>query len=438
MKLKIIDYFRMHLAELIGNSSRLFLSELFSQIVAFLQVIMIVRFLGAANYGLFALVIVYVTVVNQLIDFRIKEAVVKYLSEFLIRKDQGRLWASLKLCYLLDFITGVIAFLIAFFTAQLVATFIMHNAQAACLIQLFAFMLLISTLDNSCSGVLIVFEKFTALSIYAIASASLRFILVGVILLLGFGIKGVLAGYIIAALISSTAIVFISLSTIKKSVWFPGIAGSISLLKDRWREIAAFLININFNESITLVVKNIDVLILGYFRAPTEVGLYRLAKNFTEILSLLSNSVYTAIYPQFSRLWADRRKEEFKALIKRITIFMGGITLPLTVGLFLAIPWIIRVFVGEGFSPVASLVKIMVWGIAAAVVSLWVRPVFLSMGRPGVLTIINMCNALMLLVLSLIFVPRFGYFASAVIYTYPYIAGHLLAALVAWRILKRP
>ena len=437
MRLKLIDYFRMHLSELIGNSSRLFLSELFSQIIAFLQVIMIVRFLGAASYGLFALVIVYVTVVNQLIDFRIKEAVVKYLSEFLIKKDRLRLWASLKLCYLLDFITGVIAFLIAFFSAGLVATFIIHDTQAICLIQLFAFMLLISTLDNSCSGVLIVFEKFTVLSIYVIASAGLRFIFVAAILLLGFGIKGVLLGYIIAALLSSTAVILLSLRTIKRSVWFPGIAGGMLLLKDRWREIAAFLININFNESITLVAKNIDVLILGYFRAPAEVGFYRLAKNFTEMLSLLSNSVYTAIYPQFSRLWADKRKEEFKALIKRITIFMGGVTLPLTIGLFLAIPWIIRVFVGEGFLPVASLVKIMVWGITAAVVSLWVRPVFLSMGRPGVLTIINMCNALILIIFSLIFVPRFGYFASAIIYTYPYIAGHLLAAFVAWRILKR-
>lgn len=438
MRLKFIDYFRVHLAELIGNSSRLFLSELFSQIIAFLQVIMIVRFLGAANYGLFALVIVYVTVVNQLIDFRIKEAVVKYLSEFLIKKDRARLWASLKLCYLLDFITGVIAFLIAFLSAGLVATFIMHDTQAICLIQLFAFMLLISTLDNSCSGVLIVFEKFTLLSVYAIASAGLRFIFVATILLLGFGIKGVLLGYIIAALLSSTAVIFLSLRTIKGSVWFPGITGGMSLLKDRWREVAAFLININFNESITLVAKNIDVLILGYFRAPAEVGFYRLAKNFTEMLSLLSNSVYTAIYPQFSRLWADKRKEEFKVLIKRITVFMGGITLPLTVGLFLAIPWIVRVFVGEGFFPVASLVKIMVWGITVAVVTLWVRPVFLSMGRPGVLTVINVCNALMLIILSLIFVPRFGYFASAIIYTYPYVAGHLLAAFVARRILKRP
>ena len=298
-------------------------------------------------------------------------------------------------------------------------------------------MLLISTLDNSCSGVLIVFEKFTLISVYVIASAGLRFIFVAAILLSGFGIKGVLLGYIIAALLSSTAVILFSLRTIKRAVWFPGIAGGMLLLKDRWREIAAFLININFNEAITLVSKNIDVLILGYFRAPAEVGFYRLAKNFTEMLSLLSNSVYTAIYPQFSRLWADKRKEEFKALIKRITIFMGGITLPLTIGLFLVIPWMIRIFVGEIFLPVASLVKIMVWGITVAVVSLWVRPVFLSMGRPGVLTIINMCNALILIIFSLIFVPRFGYFASAIIYTYPYIAGHLSATFIAWRLLKR-
>ena len=399
---------------------------------------MIVRFLGATNYGLITLVVVYVTIINQLIDFRIKEAVVKYLSEFLIKNDRERIWASLKLFYLIDFITGVIAFLLAFLTAGLIATFIIHDAQAASLVQLFAFMLLVSTLNGTCSGVLTVFEKFTALSIYTITVAIIRFIFVAIILLLGYGVRGVLTGYIVASVFSSAVILAFCINIIKKSVWFPGIAGKIALIKPRSREIAMFLINTNFNESLALVTKNIDILILGYFRAPGEVGFYRLAKNFVEILSLLSSSVYTAIYPQFSKLWADNKISEFKDLIKRITMFMGILALPIAGAMFLGAPWIINIFIGAGFLPVVFAVRVMVWGFITAVVFLWVRPVFLSMGKPGILTIVNTINAVIMVILSLIFVPKFGYFASALIYTYTYIAGQVLAIFVFLRILKHP
>ena len=414
------------------------MSDLLSQLIAFLQVIMVVRFLGASNYGLLTLVVVYVVIINQLIDFRIKEAVVKYLSEFLIKKDRQRIWASLKLFYLIDFITGIIAFLFAFLTAKWVATFIIHDVQAVSLVQLFAFMLLVSTLDSSCSGVLTVFEKFTALSIYTLAVAIMRFTFVMAVLLLGYGVRGVLFGYIIGSIFSSTMIAVFCFKIIKKSIWFPGITGKISLLKSRKREIALFLINTNFNETLSLVVKNIDILILGYFRAASEVGFYRLAKNFVEMLTLLSSSIYTVIYPQFSRLWADNKIREFKDLIKRITIFMGILALPIAAVMFLGAPWIINVFIGAGFFPVVFAVRVMIWGFITAVVFLWVRPVFLSMGKPGVLTVINIFNAVIMIILSLIFVPKFGYLASAVIYTYPYIAGHLLGIFVFLRILKLP
>jgi O-antigen/teichoic acid export membrane protein len=414
------------------------MADLFSQLIAFLQVIIIVRFLGASNYGLLTLVVVYAAIINQLIDFRIQEAVVKYLSEFLTKNDRKRAWASLKLFYLIDFFTGVIAFLLVFLTAGLIAVFIIHDARAVSLVQLFAFMLLVLTLNGTCCGVLTVFEKFTALSIYTIAVAILRFIFVTIILLLGYGIKGVLVGYIVAGIFSSAFILVFCIKIIKKSVWFPGISGKLSLLKHRSREIAMFLINTNLNESLTLITKNIDILILGYCRAPSEVGFYRLAKNFVEILSLFSSSVYTAIYPKFSKLWADNKISEFKDLIKRTTIFMGILALPITVVMFLGAPWIINIFMGTGFLPAVFAIRVMLWGFIVAVVFLWVRPVFLSMGKPGTLTIINTFNAVIMVILSLIFVPKFGYFASAVIYTYPYIAGHLLAIFVFLRILKHP
>jgi O-antigen/teichoic acid export membrane protein len=117
---------------------------------------------------------------------------------------------------------------------------------------------------------------------------------------------------------------------------------------------------------------------------------------------------------------------------------MGILALPIAGAMFLGAPWIINIFIGAGFLPVVFAVRVMIWGFITAVVFLWVRPVFLSMGKPGILTIVNTINAVIMVILSFIFVPKFGYFASALIYTYTYIAGQVLAIFVFLRILKHP
>ena len=421
---------------LIKNSSKLFIADIWTAVIVLIQAIIVARILGSEKYGLLALITVYVTIVNQIVDFRIRETAVKYTSEFLVKNDKERLWATLKLCYLIDLSTGFIAFLIVIFTARLASIFIIHYPEVDNLIMLYAVTLLFSTVNGTCLGILTVFDKFSWLSVYSIVSAVIRFILVTSFLLGGYGVRGVLIGYVIASFLSSAILFYLSFKAIKDLVWYRGINAKISLLRDKWREITKFLLNTNFNEFLTLFTKNIDILILGYFRAPLEVGYYRLAKNLVSALNLIGNPISTAIYPQLSKMWSGNKITELKTFIKRVTIFMSSITLPTALAVFIFIPWIIKYTVGGEFIPATLSVRIILWGILVSIIFSWTRPVLLSMGRPGILTSANAFNAITMFIFSLMLVPKLGYIGSSLMYVYPYLAGHIISIFAFILILK--
>jgi O-antigen/teichoic acid export membrane protein len=426
-----------NLKSLLKNSSKIFTANIWTSGIALIQSIIVARLLGTRNYGLLALIMAYTTVVNQIVDVRISETVIKYTSEFWEKKDKEKSWATIKLCYLIDLSTGFFAFFLVIFTAHLATSYIIHDPEVSGFIILYAFTLLFSTTNGTSFGVLSVFNKFSWLSLHTLISSTVKFVLVILFLVGGFGLKGVLIGLVIASFINSSVISYLSFKIIKYSFRHNNISGKILLLRKRWKELFKFLLNTNFNELLTLFTKNIDILILGYFRTPVEVGYYRLAKNFVDSLPLISNPISTVIYPQLSKIWSSNKLSEFKVFIKKVTIFMSSITLPIALGIFITIPLIIKYTVGIDFIPSVISVRIMIWGILVSMIFLWIRPALLSMGRPGVLTAANAFNAVTMILFSLVAVPKFGYIGSSVLYVYPYVIGHLIAIWAFFKILNR-
>lgn len=433
----IIRFFSdAYLVSLARNSFWIFIADIGGAGIAFIQGIVLARFLGVEGYGLLALITVYVSVVNQVIDFRIRETVVKYVSEFWVKQDIPRLWATIKICYIIDLFSGIIAFLAVLFTVHLATTYIIHQPGNEALIALYAITLLFSTVDGTSSGILAVFEKFKWLSFYSLAASAIRFCLVLIFLFYGYGLKGILYGYIVASFLSSLIILYLAFKALKRTVSFAQINSGIGLLVQRWKELAKFLFNTNLNELLTLFTKNVDILILGYFWNPLAVGYYRLAKNFMDALSMISNPVATAAYPLLAKFYSANKINEFKYFIRRISVVMLGLVTPIALAIFIAAPWVVRYAAGDKFLPSVLLIRIMLSGVVVSIIFLWIRPAFLSMNRPGILTLTNLFCAVTMFILSLIIVPRIGYLGSALVFVYPYLVGHIIALAYFLRIVK--
>ena len=176
---------------LLRNSSYLFSANVIVSGFGFVQSILLARFLGVEQYGLLALIMTYVMAVNQLLDFRVWETVIKYVSEFWVKGERERAWATVKLAYWIDFLTGVFAFLVAVLAAPLAAS-LLHRSEIASLASIFALKLLFSTINGTSRAILRVFDKFKWISVQVVIQSATMLGLVASALFAGYGIKEVL------------------------------------------------------------------------------------------------------------------------------------------------------------------------------------------------------------------------------------------------------
>ena len=413
-------------SRLLKNSTPLFAAETWVFAAHVVEGFIVARFLGAADYGIIALIVSFVTIVNQVLDFRVHETATRYTAEFLAANEREKAVAAIKLCYIIDAATGVLAFIAIVLTAGPAAQHILHQPAAAPLIVWYAVRLLFSTVDNTSHALLGVLGRFTWFSTVHIVTTMIELAVVSFLVWSGFGIKGVIAGYVAASLASSISFFSFALLAFSRAGLTAYRSAPLSLLAPRAAEMGRFLVSTNINELFVLIIRNADILVLGYFRAPREVGYYRLAKSFVSIFGLISSPLYRAVYPQLSSLWHAGAKIEFRNVIRRSTKLVAAAVIAAAIIITILIPPVIHFTVGDAFMPSVSAIRIMAWGMAIPTIFYWTRPALLAMGKAGFLTAANAISVVITILLSLALVPKFGYKASAWLFMAPYLISHAI------------
>jgi len=135
------------------------------------------------------------------------------------------------------------------------------------------------------------------------------------------------------------------------------------------------------NTLLGAVVKQMDLLLLGWLRGPADAGYYRLAKSLAATLGLLVGPLQNATYPRFARLAGLGRDAELRAVARRAAVRVG---LPLGAAVIVAlplVPTVVAAAVGETFLPAARAAQVVLAGGAAWLAGFWVRPYLMAAGR---------------------------------------------------------
>lgn len=420
---------------ILKNSSYLFTSGTISSGLGFLQSIIVGRALGVSNYGLWALIMTYVMFVNQLVDFRVWETVIKYVSEFRVKEDEARAFAMVKLAYWIDFLTGVLAFSVAVLFGPLAAK-LLHQPSLPDYVFIIALSPLFATINGTSTAILRVFDRFKWLSFEEVIRSIFSLGLISLIVILGYRLKGVVIAYVITSLFSTIILSSFSIRIIHSKLWYIRKEGRISLLRGRFKEIASFLFHTNISAFWVMITRSFDVLILGHFRSTTEVGYFQLAKNFVTVITMIHDPLYYSIFPEISKMWAEGNVRKFIQFLKRLTFITASVFIPIALCMAFFSGIVIRFTYGREFVPAVTALQIMVWGITLASVFTWVRPTIVTIGKPHISNLIGFIGTLVFLSGSFILVPLFGYIGSAILYIVPRVLGHVIIIWFIFRFMK--
>lgn len=392
-----------------------------------IQGILVARWLGPELYGVAALVMTYPGLVYTFFDARSSEASVKYMSEFHVRRQREQVLAMCTLGYVVDFGVAFLAFIFVLTTAGWAADQVAHDPQSVVLLIVFSVAFIPRALVGTSYAVLATLGRFSLIAWIDALANVLRVALVLTFVLSGWQVTGVVWGNAIASAITGIAYGVVGYALMQRTWGGSPLAWRWQTLKGYRREILRFLVYNDLNALLGMIPKQLDMVLLGYYRNPTEVGYYKLAKSLSAVVGYLVGPMQSVIYPELARLWGLGDRQALRRSIRRLALQIGAPGGLVILASTVLVPPILPVLVGQSFREAVTATQVSLVGSAVWLALFWLRPLYFARGELKAWSSISVCSASMTVLGLLYVVPSWGYLGVATWIMFAQIVGHSLA-----------
>lgn len=399
------------LKRVLRNTSYLFSSQAIGMVLAMGQSILATRLLGAEQYGLLVIVMSFATNVNRLFSFRMGEFVIQFMGRELVKKDTLRAGAVAKVAFLTETSTSLITFVVFMLLIPVGMHFFAKDTSSAPLFQLYSFFILANLCNETSVGILQVTNHFKIQAIINLTQSILTASLIAVAFFLHGDIYSILWAYLIGKFITGIGPVIASLVALRKKLG-PGWWKVPFSVFPSFKEMAAFTVSTNLSGTVKMLVSGSEPLLIGLLLNTEAVALYKIAISIAEPLTVPITQFINTTFPEMTKTIAQRKWQELRQLLRRVTIISGSWTVLFTLAMLFFGPWILSVW-GQEYVPAYSTMMILLVGYGISNIFYWNRTLLLSFGKANIPLYILFGVAVLKTALAFVVVPPFGIAAEA-------------------------
>lgn len=376
------------------------LSQVIGLLFTFIIGVIISRVYGPEGKGILALLILIPTIISTYVSFSIEEGFLYHIGKEDISKKNFNPLLIKSLFIFSPFFLGIY---IIFF-------FFIDNYQYYFLPQilLIIFLLFGSIFDFGLRGVL----NFKRFNLIQILKPLIVFIGLLFIIFLDLPSKDIIWAYTI----SYGFILFLQYSSIKKS-----LTSNFKTL--RYRKIFDYSYKVHFFKILNFTEAKFDILLIGFFLAVSEVGIYSVAVGLTAIFqAVIQTSITTILYPIIIK--SDFLKQiELTQKYFKLSFSLAFIFL---IGLLLGGNFFIVTVYGSDFSSAYLPMIILLFGALIKSPAACINSYFKAIGRPEELYRSSIFTVIINIILCFALITNYGIigaaFASGISYmTYSFI-----------------
>lgn len=232
---------------------------------------------------------------------------------------------------------------------------------------------------------------------------------IALIVLLGLGIEGLLLGTILSAAFA--------LPLLWRKALGRGVRGWFAGRIDRQSARASL------TYGMPLVVSNLgawilslsDRYLIGLFRDNSEVGVYSLSYNIADrSVMLLATLFVMASGPLGMTIWENRGERESQRFVADVTRLYLLTCVPLVVGLSVLSRLVIGIMAGDEYAGGYVIMPYVLSGVLLVGMEQRYHAGLLYHKRTQWITVSTLAAGLVNVVLNVLFIPRYGYYAAAV------------------------
>lgn len=217
---------------------------------------------------------------------------------------------------------------------------------------------------------------------------------------LGYGLFGVLIGYVIGQVLASGVGVFLLTVRLKQ----PSI--------QHFRSLFQFAKYSWVGAVTTQSWIWTDTLILGLFVVPTFIGVYELSWQITGVLFLLASAISSTLFANISELSIQDETERIRDLLERSLVYTGIMAIPGLVGGIIFAEPLLAMF-GEEYRIGATVVAVLILSRVFHSYEVVFGKVINALDRPDLMFRTNLVFILLNIVLNILAIATIGWIGAA-------------------------
>ncbi len=380
--------------------------------------IVVVRTLGAESFGMLTIATVVMGISARIVELGMTTTMVRKLSLHIANQEDHLASALFKRIYRIRITVSLAFILMAYFLAPVVAERVYSNPELVWPLRLATVGAFVYNLFYHAEGVLRAFEKFKQIAVISIISQLVRAGLV--VVLAYFALLDVNS-----ALLANLAQIFIgflvSSFLIPSRMYRQKTISSYPLRSISSYSGWMFLFIVLF-----MLFDRLDVLMLGYFRAAEEVGIYSVAFILVKPFEMIPETFNTVFLPKVSKF--TRKFEIFRYF--KDTVKVTSLVAILGLILIFAAKPLVVMFYGEEFIRSVRLFRILV---GAFILLTFLNPINLvahTMNKPQLFSLMAAINIVLNFTGNIIFIPRYGALGAAIVTLISRVMGGIIGLLI--------
>jgi O-antigen/teichoic acid export membrane protein len=398
--------------KVIRNTGYLFSSNTIAMILGSAQGILAAIFLGPAGYGTLGMVIMLASSLNRLFSFRMGELVIKYGGQDLAVGNQQRAAAIVKVAFISEAITTVLAYLILIITAPLAAKLIIKDPAVVAMIAIYGVSLLFNLVNETSTAILQLGNHYRNQALVNLIQSITTACLILIAFLRNGTVYDVMMAYLTGKAINGLGIFLFALSKMNATFGKLWWRAPLRLIEKPW-SMARFAISTNLSGTINLIIRDSDVLWVGFFLSTEAGGYYKFATGMMNVLLMPITPFIATTFPEISRSIARREWPVLRKLLSRTSGLAAFWTAACTAGVLLFGRWGLSLIKGGVYLPSYEIILILMLGYGVANILFWNRPLMLAFGEPNYPLLVTFLVGFAKIVLMFLLVPIFGVYGMA-------------------------
>jgi O-antigen/teichoic acid export membrane protein len=397
----------------IRGSSLLLAGRLLSKGANLAIQVLVVRHLAKEEFGAFAYGLSVVMVVQTFVTFGLDRAVTRFVPMHHERGDYRKLFGTFFMVVGSLLALGVAAVAFTFVLFAFAGDSLVADPLARALLLILIFLAPIDAIDAVLVGMFAVFAKPRAIFVrrYLLAPA-LRLGVVLALVLGGFSVHFLAAGYVVASLVGVAACVGLLVRLLRDE----GLLGRVRLreIEIPWRPVLAFTLPLLSSDLLFAAMHVMDTILLEHFHGTSAVAGYRAVYPAAHLNTLIFASFGTLFTPLAARMFARGDRAGIDHLYWQTAVWIAVLSFPIfVVTCSLAEPVTVLLF-GEAYRDSAVILAILAVGQYANAATGMNGLTLKVYGKLGYVFVLNLLTLVVTVAVNWILIPPFGALGAAI------------------------